>query len=408
KIFEELLENSKHEELVLKCFCYLLKQDLLLYEKKEQNDMLKLILFEIDKELQLDNSSFSDKYLKTFKKFQKGIINSIWVTIDGYKKVLRILDKINFKDNDYSNDESQDTDSLNSSSSYECYEDSNNSSKEDEDDMQKRKNLLRNLKNTCTHINKIVEWKIDGYDVLNEIFQNIKKDSIENFSHDCPLMSLNGTYEHEIGSFFDVLLNFNDVQVAWNEEESEASKERVISTTNDRVYGHKPDFQVLYYLQFETYELAFCEISGVPELVDTKKFNADKNKLCRFGSDAKARMLKKIYDIDSGYFYKNLQNLLKIPIMLIQVYQAMVDLSSNNIYSPIGSFILLDEIEYFFEKQTELYQIDFITKLLKVRESVKKTLSEIKLHFNEATLQVTKPPWQIARINYNVVLTTPN
>lgn len=86
----------------------------------------------------------------------------------------------------------------------------------------------------------------------------------------------------------------------------------------------------------------------------------------------------------------------------------MVDLSSNNIYSPIGSFILLDKIDYFFEKQTELYQIDFITKLLKVRESVKKTLSEIKLHFNEATLQVTTPPRQIVRINYNVVLNTPN
>nr|CAG8435056.1 7321_t:CDS:2 [Entrophospora candida] len=345
--------------------------------------------------------------------FQKGIINSNWVTIDGYKKVLRILDKIIFKDNDDSNDESQDTDSLKSSSSYECYEDSNNSSKEDEDDMQKRKNLLRNLKNTYSienfshdcplmslNVDYNINWTINSKTrLIKKFYSSIKRNSIyatftPSLVKNIPASNYNeGTYEHEIGSFFDVLLNFNDVQVAC-----------------DRVYGHKPDFRVLYYLQFETYELAFCEISGAPELVDTKKFNADKNKLCRFGSDAKARMLKKIYDIDSGYFYKNLQNLLKIPIMLIQVYcstlyiyqytqEAMVDLRSSNIYSPIGSFILLDEIEYFFEKQTELYQVDFITKLLKVRESVKKTLSEIKLHFNEAT----KAPHEPARKPNNLV-----
>ena len=68
----------------------------------------------------------------------------------------------------------------------------------------------------------------------------------------------------------------------------------------------------------------------------------------------------------------------------------MVDLNNDNVYSPIGSFILLDKIEYFSEKQSkESYQVGFIMKLLKVRELVKKTLMEIKLHLYEATLQVT-------------------
>jgi hypothetical protein len=104
------------------------------------------------------------------------------------------------------------------------------------------------------------------------------------------------------------------------EEESKASKERIKSQSVRKI-GRKPDFRVCYFQNKEIYEIAFCEFSGSQDKKDDIKFQKDQRKLCRFATDAKSRIFKKIHQYNDNYFFDHIKELLEMPIILIQFYR---------------------------------------------------------------------------------------
>ena len=103
------------------------------------------------------------------------------------------------------------------------------------------------------------------------------------------------------------------------EEESGSSKERIKSQSFRKI-GRKLDFRVCYFQNKEIYEIAFCEFSSFQDKEDDIKFQKDQRKLCRFVTDAKSRIFKKIHRYNDNYFFDHIKELLEIPIILIQFY----------------------------------------------------------------------------------------
>ncbi|CAB5371051.1 unnamed protein product [Rhizophagus irregularis] len=320
----------------------------------------------------------------------------------------------------------------------------------------------------------LIEWKISDKDVFVDTMACIKEEAIDNLRYDHPLLSFNvdftdmdssnnefnkylisnsnycrhdpilcdnihdqlsnlmweinkikdikidicneGTFAHEVGPYFDFLLNFKNVQLIWSEEESKSSKERIMSQSARKI-GRKPDFRVCYFQNKECYEIAFCEFSGSQDKEDYDKFQKDKMKLCRFATDAKSSILKKIHLYNKKYFFDHIKELLDIPIILIQFYKYTLyiyEYKQNTIslingeYIPIGSFILVNKIEYHTEKQMgSTYLLAFIKSLLRIKYVVGQALTSIRHHLPECLLTITTPIDTDTPVNFNQTLCTP-
>lgn len=79
----------------------------------------------------------------------------------------------------------------------------------------------------------------------------------------------------------------------------------------------------------------------------------------------------------------------------------------NGEYIPIGSFILVEKIEYYPEKQISgTYLSSFIKSLLRIKYVVSQSLTSIRHHTSECLSTVTTPTTN-APVNFKQTLCTP-
>ena len=80
----------------------------------------------------------------------------------------------------------------------------------------------------------------------------------------------------------------------------------------------------------------------------------------------------------------------------------------NGEYIPIGSFILVEKIEYYPEKQTSsTYLSSFIKSLLRIKYVVGQSLTSIRHHTSECLQTVTTPTTTNTPVNFKQTLCTP-
>lgn len=79
----------------------------------------------------------------------------------------------------------------------------------------------------------------------------------------------------------------------------------------------------------------------------------------------------------------------------------------NGEYIPIGSFILVEKIEYYPEKQiSSTYLSCFIKSLLRIKYVVGQSMTSIRHHMSECLRTVTTPTTNTS-VNFKQTLCTP-